>query len=457
MIDGDELSIFPDQRSFLHLLDEAGPSGAGTKFRGPSSTSDPTACTVRHPDRRRDGGQGDLRRQASATSSDYQADWRPWLDDMKAGWNRVDRSPRRRSGPGGNHCSRWRRRLCGPRSVPMSCSVRWRPPRERRATRDLIDFPNAEVRAHSPTSRTPSDSTSTTPRRDGSPPTRRSTGPTHCSCRAAGPAWREGDFNEYLYNFFKSLSRRAHASHRGRSDPQRTSTRCRRKPNPRSGSRGLHRAAAMPAPQRRPVGVRRDRSAERTCSSAPSTAGDSTARPVRASRRRTKHRCASGRPEPVDSRRPRCHSFATEPSRIPGTLDPCQVCLISGSTSMPGHGCGCADRRPVRPDRTDGLSPARSSCSRLRCRRSSLALAGFYDASVEAQWAIFFLGGAVLSVCVLEVLETVRRQQRHAGGCRRRPPRGPDCNRHLGHCAVRHRAPWTRQGARRGLGCVDQR
>ena len=63
VIDGDELSIFPDQRSFLRLLDERGRRGElaipGTEFEIGSD-----GITVRHPipDER---GRGDLRRQGA--------------------------------------------------------------------------------------------------------------------------------------------------------------------------------------------------------------------------------------------------------------------------------------------------------------------------------------------------------------------------------------------------------
>ena len=86
-----------------------------------------------------------------------------------------------------------------------------------------------------------------------------STGATRCSCRAGSRAWRAGEFNEYVYNFFKSLSvermRRAEAEAVRKLDPEPNAARRRARHPPRR----LHRAAPLPAPQRRPRRVRRDR------------------------------------------------------------------------------------------------------------------------------------------------------------------------------------------------------
>ena len=74
------------------------------------------------------------------------------------------------------------------------------------------------------------------------------------SCRFR--AWREGEFNEYVYNFFKSLSPER---------MRRTEAEALRKLAPADGDRARHRArrlgdaAPLPAPQRRPQRVRRGR------------------------------------------------------------------------------------------------------------------------------------------------------------------------------------------------------
>jgi UDP-MurNAc hydroxylase len=127
----------------------------------------------------------------------YKADWQPWLDELKTNWNspstdliaslRAWWEPLLRMAP----------TVRG--AVGANCLIR---------TDDLeilIDFPNAQVRAY-----------------DDEPYSFRFTIPrplieTVAAQRAVDwsnslllsarfSAWRDGDFNEYLYNFFKSLS-----------------------------------------------------------------------------------------------------------------------------------------------------------------------------------------------------------------------------------------------------------
>ena len=88
VIDGDEASIFPDQRAFLERLDAAGHTGI---MNVPGTTIELTAdgsFDVTHPfpdsevaaifDAKRDY----LER--------YQADWMPWLDELKTTWPSPD-------------------------------------------------------------------------------------------------------------------------------------------------------------------------------------------------------------------------------------------------------------------------------------------------------------------------------------------------------------------------------
>jgi UDP-MurNAc hydroxylase len=128
----------------------------------------------------------------------YQADWKPWLDDLKASWNPpttdllatlqewweplLEMAPTLRAQVGANV-------LLRAGDLPI-----------------LIDFPNGAVRLH-----------------DGEEYAFRFDIPRELvetvvaqravdwsnslllSCRFT--AWREGEFNEYVYNFLKSLSR----------------------------------------------------------------------------------------------------------------------------------------------------------------------------------------------------------------------------------------------------------
>jgi UDP-MurNAc hydroxylase len=194
MITGDELSIFPDQRSFLARLDAAGRHGI---LAIPGTTIDvsPAELEVNHPIAEADVAaifddkESYLRR--------YQDDWKQWLADLKASWSPpttdllatlrdwweplLRMAPTLRSAVGAN---------CLFRAGELEV---------------VIDFPAGEVRAHA-----------------GEPYAFRFDIPrelveTVAAQRAVDwsnslflsarfRAWREGDFNEYLYNFFKSLS-----------------------------------------------------------------------------------------------------------------------------------------------------------------------------------------------------------------------------------------------------------
>jgi UDP-MurNAc hydroxylase len=195
MIDGDELSIFPDQTEFLARLAAAGRHGV---MNVPGTTIDvgPDSIDVTHPMATEAVEEifADKRTYLRA----YQADWTPWLDELKAGWNPpstdllatlrdwweplLDMAPSLRAQVGANV-------LINAGDLPI-----------------LVDFPAGEVRRH-----------------EGEPYSFRFDIPRELvetvvadravdwsnslllSCRFT--AWREGDFNEYVYNFLKSLSR----------------------------------------------------------------------------------------------------------------------------------------------------------------------------------------------------------------------------------------------------------
>jgi len=195
MIDGDEVSIFPDQTAFLRRLADAGRHGV---MNIPGTTIDigRDSIEVTHPK---------PIAEVEAIFDDkrpyleqYQSDWAPWLAELKASWNPpttdllttlrewwvplLEMAPTLRTQVGANV-------VINAGDLPI-----------------LIDFPHGEVRRH-----------------EGEPYSFRFDIPRELvetvvaqravdwsnslllSCRFT--AWRDGEFNEYVYNFLKSLSR----------------------------------------------------------------------------------------------------------------------------------------------------------------------------------------------------------------------------------------------------------
>ncbi|HYN35253.1 MAG TPA: Rieske 2Fe-2S domain-containing protein [Ilumatobacteraceae bacterium] len=193
MIDGDELSIFPDQTAFLARLSAVGRNGI---MNIPGTTIDigPTSIEVTHPVADVETIFADKRPYLRQ----YQADWKPWLDDLKASWNPpstdllaalqewweplLEMAPTLRAQVGANV-------LLRAGDLPI-----------------LIDFPAGEVRPHDGEEYAfrfdiPRDLVETVVAQravDWS-------NSLLLSCRFT--AWRAGEFNEYVYNFLKSLSR----------------------------------------------------------------------------------------------------------------------------------------------------------------------------------------------------------------------------------------------------------
>lgn len=192
VIEGTEPSIFPDQRSFLARLDEDGYRGI-LAIPGTEITVDPNSIEVTHPI---DDVEAIFTNKAEYLRT-YQADWTPWLEDLHESWQRPESdlvaslqawwhpllamAPTLRAAIGAN---------CLLRAGDLDI---------------LIDFPAGEVRAFA-----------------GEPYEFRFeidrnlvelvvaehavdwSNSLFLSCRFR--AWRAGDFNEYVYNFFKSLS-----------------------------------------------------------------------------------------------------------------------------------------------------------------------------------------------------------------------------------------------------------
>jgi UDP-MurNAc hydroxylase len=194
VITGDELSIFPDQRSFLSRLDQAGHRGV-LAIPGTEIEISPHDIKVLHPIA--DADVAAIFDDKITYLRRYQTDWQPWLNEMKA-------------------------RLGKPSTGLLDTLKAWWEPLLRMAptVRNaigtncllraddlaiLIDFPNAEVRRHDGEDfafgfdipRQLVETVVADRAVDWS-------NSLFLSCRFT--AWRRGEFNEYVYNFFKSLS-----------------------------------------------------------------------------------------------------------------------------------------------------------------------------------------------------------------------------------------------------------
>jgi UDP-MurNAc hydroxylase len=192
VIEGDEPSIFPDQRSFLARLDQEGYRGI-LAIPGTEITVSRDAIDVEHPI---DDVEAIFTNKADYLRS-YQADWQPWLDDLHESWHLphtdlvaslnawwhplLAMAPTLRAAIGAN---------CLLRAGDLDI---------------LIDFPNGEVRTFAGE---PYDFRFEIDRNLVELVTAEHavdwSNSLFLSCRFR--AWRAGDFNEYVYNFFKSLS-----------------------------------------------------------------------------------------------------------------------------------------------------------------------------------------------------------------------------------------------------------
>jgi UDP-MurNAc hydroxylase len=196
VITGDELSIFPDATAFVERLREEGIDTARIVIPGSAvTTTGDGTVTVEHP--LPDDEVERIFTDKKAYLEEYAADWQPWLEAQRATWHEptpdlldtlqdwweplLAMAPTLRAAVGANALLR-----LGDLDV-------------------LIDFPAGLVRAWAGE---PYDFSFTIDRRlvetvvaqravDWS-------NALFLSCRFR--AWRAGEFNEFLYNFFKSLS-----------------------------------------------------------------------------------------------------------------------------------------------------------------------------------------------------------------------------------------------------------
>ncbi|MFM8267187.1 MAG: Rieske 2Fe-2S domain-containing protein [Ilumatobacteraceae bacterium] len=214
VIEGDELSIFPDQRSFLARLAAAGRHGVlaipGTEIECTAGAE----VSVTHP--LPDAEVAAIFEHKDDYLRAYQADWLPWLDEMKAAWRpatpdlidtlRVWWEPLMAMAP----------TVCDAigdivvvhaGDLPIALDFVRRQVREWagephgfrfHVQRELVETVVAERAVDWSNS-------------------------LFLSCRFR--AWRAGPYNEYVYNFFKSLSvermRRTEAEAVRRLEPER--------------------------------------------------------------------------------------------------------------------------------------------------------------------------------------------------------------------------------------------
>jgi UDP-MurNAc hydroxylase len=214
VIDGEELSIFPDQVSFMSRLADAGHRGVlaipGTEIDFGTDNE----IRVTHPLPQTD--VDDIFRNKREYLKSYQADWLPWLDDMKAKWSRPtpDLLPTVKA---------WFEPLMA--MAPTVCD----------AIDDVVvlhagdlaialDFPRREVRewkgeAHGFWFKVQRELVETVVAQRAND----WSNSLFLSCRFS--AWRGGQYNEYVYNFFKSLDvermRRTEAEALRKLDPDR--------------------------------------------------------------------------------------------------------------------------------------------------------------------------------------------------------------------------------------------
>jgi len=195
VVDGDELSIFCDQRTFLDRLAASGHDG---RLAVPGTAIEVTAerIDVRHP-----VGDADVERIFTAKGTylrEYQRDWLGWIDALRDSWPdhpdtdllgtlREWWEPLLRMAPTVRE------------AIGAACLLR------AGDTEILIDFPAGEVRSFDGEEHAfrfeiarPLVETVVAARAvDWS-------NSLFLSCRFH--AWRAGPFNEWVYNFFKSLS-----------------------------------------------------------------------------------------------------------------------------------------------------------------------------------------------------------------------------------------------------------
>ena len=212
IIEGHELSIFTDQPAFISRLEQNGHVGI-LAIPGTEIEISPQGPIIRHPVPDADVAAIFTHKLAYLTR--YQADWAPWLETTKASWHPpttdlldtltawweplLAMAPTLRGAVGGN---------CLLQFGDLALIIDF-------PAGTIREFAGEEYRFRFDIQRELVETVVADRAVDWS-------NALFLSCRFR--AWRDGAFNEYLYNFFKSLSvermRRAEAEARQRLDPR---------------------------------------------------------------------------------------------------------------------------------------------------------------------------------------------------------------------------------------------
>jgi UDP-MurNAc hydroxylase len=195
MVTGDEFSIFPDARHFLDRLERDGIDTGRLLIPGSAIVLSDASITVEHAVE-----DDEVHRpfeQKAAYLAEYEHDWHEWLAAEKASW------PASQPDLAGRLAEWWEPLLA--RCPTLRAGVGAAALIQSGADEVLVDFPAGQVRAYAGE---PYAFSFTIPR----PLVERVvaeravdwSNSLFLSCRFR--AWRSGEFNEFLYNFLKSLS-----------------------------------------------------------------------------------------------------------------------------------------------------------------------------------------------------------------------------------------------------------
>lgn len=196
VVTGDEPSIFVDQRTFLARLATSGHAGV-LAIPGTTITVTPASIDVTHPFD--DDTVAAIFERKGDYLAAYRADWKPWLDELHTSWESIPETDLLATlqewwHPLMEMCPTVRE------AIGAACLLR------AGDVEILVDFPAGEVRRYAgeehrfrfEIARPLVEQVVAQRAVDWS-------NSLFLSCRFR--AWRDGEFNEYVYNFFKSLSR----------------------------------------------------------------------------------------------------------------------------------------------------------------------------------------------------------------------------------------------------------
>ena len=206
MITGEETSIFPDQTEFQRRLADAGRHNAVTTIPGTMFTVSDDMVSVEQP-----VSPPELERIFSRKAeylAGYQADWSRWLAALKSSWDEATSEPAALI----ESLRQWWEPLLAMAPILRSkiganCVI-LATDSGSPVTGIYIDFVNGRIVPYDGSPEQPYDFRFSVDRRLLAHVVERRSvdwsNSLFLSCRFT--AWRAGEYNEYLYNFFKSLS-----------------------------------------------------------------------------------------------------------------------------------------------------------------------------------------------------------------------------------------------------------